>query len=293
MSISDFHLIAVELGDEDTMLTRALAALESVEAGETAFLPEYLAWTPRGSSNAFMRLMTWARERDINIITTLNLGSELTEDLPGRPNGERLNALTVFTRHGSVHVPQAKCSTQSFEMDKSLDGPGLCVSPYDRINRVMLDIDESIVEARFLVGSDIFACHRLSPPELRCDLLVVLGNFPVGAERVVSRLLERVIEAGVARTAIHVNAFNIPAEPTQQASMIKVEEVLDSVPGTALVDEWASPRAIRSAFYVYDDEDVRDFVSMSELPRKGRITVPRSRWTAPLSTGNYPITVVL
>ena len=47
--IADFHLIALQLGSEEQMLERALRALDDVEPAETAFLPEYLAWTPRGS----------------------------------------------------------------------------------------------------------------------------------------------------------------------------------------------------------------------------------------------------
>ena len=55
--ISDFHLIALQLGSEEQMMARARQALDEVEEGETAFLPEYLAWTPQGSGRAFARLV--------------------------------------------------------------------------------------------------------------------------------------------------------------------------------------------------------------------------------------------
>jgi hypothetical protein len=293
MGASDFHLIALELGAEEQMLDGALDALEEVGAGETAFLPEYLAWTAGGSGRAFARLVAFAQERDINIITTLNLGGELAEDLPGHDPAERYNALTIFTRHGNVHVPQAKYSTQSFEMDKSLDGPGISVAPYGRINRVKLDVDDMLLETCFLICSDLAAMHELSPRDLECDLMVVLGNFAYGAERVASRLLGRALESHVATTAVHVNAYQLSNDRRRTPLANKVEEVLDGTGRGKSPAKWPSPRSIRAAFHVYDDEDARDFLSMCKLPRQGRIAVPRSRWEAPLVAGVYPVTVVL
>lgn len=291
--IADFHLISLQLGSEEQMLERALGALADVDEGETAFLPEYLAWTPRGSGRAFARLVALAQERDINIITTLNVAPDLHEDLPGRDPDARYNALVIFTRHGIVHVPQAKVTPQSFEMDESSDGPGIGVTPYDRINRVRLDWQDALVDVRFLICSDLMAFACLSPLELRCDLLVVLGNFAYGAERVASRLLERAIDEGVARTALHVNAFQVPRDPAQPPLAVRVEEVLDATRRRKPKAKWESPRAIRNGFYVYEDEDARDFVSMCKLPRSGRIAVPRSRWKAELTVGDYPVTVSL
>src|SRR5215813_11894760 len=137
------------------MLAQALRALEEVGEGETAFLPEYVAWTPRGSGVAFARLVALAQARNINIVATLNVGPDLHEDLPGRDPEARYNALVIFTRHGLVHVPQAKVTPHSFEMDLATDGPGIGVAPYARINRVRLDWQEAIVEARFLICSDV------------------------------------------------------------------------------------------------------------------------------------------
>jgi hypothetical protein len=293
MGGSDFHLISVQLGPEEQMLDGALDALEDVGAGETAFLPEYLAWTPAGSGRAFARLVAFAQDEDINIITTLNLGGELAEDLPGHDPAERYNALAIFTRHGAVHVPQAKFSTQSFEMDKTLDGPGICVTPYERINRVKIDVDDTLLEACFLICSDLVAFQRLSPRDLECDLMVVLGNFAYGAERVASRLLGRALAEHVAKTVVHVNAYHLSNNKKRPALAHRVEEVLDGTTAGSPPAKWPSPRAVRGAFHVYSDEDADDFVSMCNLPRHGRIAVPRSRWDAPLARGVYPVTVVL
>lgn len=291
--ISDFHLIALQLGSEEQMLERALTALDEVEEGETAFLPEYLAWTPHGSGRAFARLVSFAQQRNINIVTSLNLGPDLHEDLPGRDPLSRYNALVIFTRHGDVHVPQAKVTPQSFEMDAAEDGPGIGVSPYDRVNRVRLDWQDALVDVRFLVCSDVAAFLQFSPAELECDLLVVLGNFAYGAERVASRLLGQAIEGGAAATTFHINAFHTPTDLGHKPLAVKVEEVLDATEPTKPAATWPNPRALRSGFHVYDDDDARDFVSMCNLPRRGRVAIARSRWKPPLTLGEYPITVSL
>jgi hypothetical protein len=292
MSISDFHLISIQLGDEAAMLDRALEALGAVEPGETAFLSEYLAWTPRGSGRAFARLIAFAQERNVNIVTTLNLGADLIEDLPGRDLHSRYDAVVIFTRHGVAHVPQAKFSTQSFEMDQRLDGAGIGVSSYGRINRVRVDVDEALLDVRFLVCSDLVAFQRFSPRELQCDLLVVLGNLPFGAEKTAARLIGRGLEEGVARTVLYVNAFHVPREPTEPSLAIKVEEVFDATQPIVPAETWQSPRGIRSAFHLYDDEEVGDFGALARLPRRGKIPMLRRLWAAELSLGEYPVTVV-
>ena len=268
--ISDFHLLALQLGSEEQMLERALVALEEVEAGETAFLPEYLAWTPLGSGRAFARLIALAQARNINIVTSLNVGPDLHEDLPGRDPEARYNALVIFTRHGVVHVPQAKVTPQSFEMDAAQVGPGIGVAPYDRINRGRLDWQDALVETRFLICSDVAAFLQFSPAQLACDLWVVIGNFASGAERVASRLLGQAIELGAATTTLHVNAFHTPARLGQAPLAFRIEEVLDATKRTKAAAAWPSARSLRSGFHVYDDGEARDFVSMCNLPRRGR-----------------------
>ncbi len=289
--MSDFHLRALQLGAEDEMLERAIAAFDEVAASETIFLPEYLAWTPRASGIAFAKLIGLAQERNINIITTLNLGGELTEDLPGVEYTQRYNSLAIFTRHGVAHVPQAKISPQSFEMDTEMEGPGICVEPYARLNRVRLDIDDQLLDTYFLICSDLLVLEQLKPDKLACDLLVVLGNFAYGAEKVAARLLTMAIEHGVAETALLVNAFQLPVG-RKKTLAIKAEEVFDATRARNPARRWSKPRSIRSAFHVYPDRAAKNFVQMCKLPRKGRIAVPESRWRPEITVGNYPITVV-
>jgi hypothetical protein len=106
-------------------------------------------------------------------------------------------------------------------------------------------------------------------------------------------LLGLAIAAGVTQTAFHVNAFHVPRDAGRQALALKVEEVLDATERKKTASAWPNPRSIRNGFHVYDDAEARDFVTMCNLPRRGRIAVPRSRWQTSLSPGEYPITVSL
>jgi hypothetical protein len=101
------------------------------------------------------------------------------------------------------------------------------------------------------------------------------------------------IDAGVARTTLQVNAFDVPHEPGGQPLALKVEEVLDATRRIKAAPAWPKPRSLRSAFHIYDDGEARDFTAMCNLPRRGRIAVPRSRWPPSVEVGEYPITVVL
>src|SRR5688572_15489377 len=55
-----FNLLSLQLGEEEEVLDRALEALETVLPGDTAFLPESVAWTASGSGRAFATLLAEA-----------------------------------------------------------------------------------------------------------------------------------------------------------------------------------------------------------------------------------------
>jgi hypothetical protein len=288
-----FHLIGLELGSEEQLLERALAAVDELEPGETAFLPEALAWTFGGAARAFVELVGAAQRRGVNVVTSLNLPGELAPDLPGADPVERHHAIVVFTRHGVVHAPQAKLAPQSFESDARLEGLALAETPYDRWNLVTLDLDEQLVSARFLTCADLFVLSRFTPAEIACDLLVVLGNFPFGAERAARRMLGQALACGAARTALLVNGFHAP-ELGRSPLALRCEEVLDSTREEDTAEAaWSSPRALRSALWVYPDDLGTDYPALALAPsRRGRIPVPRSRYEAPVSLGSYPVTIV-
>ena len=288
-----FHLIALELGDEIEMLDRAVDALDGVDEGETVFFPEYLAWTAHNSGRAFARLIALAQKRRVNLVTTLNLAGDLVEDLPGHRPERRYNAVAIFTQHGVAHVPQGKAAPQWYEMDGSLAGPGIGVQPYPRTNLVTLDVDDELVRARFLIGSDLMLLAHLPPSALACDLLVVLGGLPHGAELQASRLIGRALEAGMTQSVLHVNA-GARAVGRKQPLTVAVEEVLDATAETEPRPSWPSPRSIRSAFFLYEEGRARSFAALCRMRgRKGRIPVPRSVWESAIETSAYPVTVVL
>ena len=94
---------------------------------------------------------------------------------------------------------------------------------------------------------------------------------------------------------MHVNAFHTPSDAGHKPLALAVEEVLDATKRTEAGGRRGRIRArCAAAFYVYDDGEARDFVSMCNLPaRRGRVAVPRSRWKPALTLGEYPITIAL
>ncbi len=207
-----FRPLAIPLGDEEAMLERAVERLHELEEGDIAVLPELVCWTEDRSELAYATFVGVAQEHGLGIVTTLNLPSELTEDLPGKAPDERYNALVLITRFGHVHVPQAKLTPHPFETDRTMGGPSIGVAPYRRVNRVRLDLGDELIEARFLICSDLWMLRRLPAKALACDLLVVPANFARGAEAYARDLLARARAAGVARATLHVNAFQEPGD---------------------------------------------------------------------------------
>ena len=55
-----------------------------------------------------------------------------------------------------------------------------------------------------------------------------MGNFAYGAEAVAQKLLSQALGAGVAETAVLVNAYHAPSKPRRQPLAVQVEEVLDA-----------------------------------------------------------------
>jgi len=115
-------------------------------------------------------------------------------------------------------------------------------------------MDDELIDARFLICSDLFLFNRFTPAELACDLPVVIANFAYGAEKVALRLLGKALESGVAETALLVNAFQ-PPSGRRQPLALKVEEVLDATSAAKPVS--SSP-----------PKGSRRFVSTIRIPRR-------------------------
>ncbi len=285
--VGDFHLISLEMASDAEQLDAAMNALDEVEPNETVVFPEGIATTGDGAIEAWKELCKKARERSINIITSLNLGPELLEDLPGRDPLERYHAVVMFTRFGDVHVPQAKLLTDRFQHDPKLDD--FAVVPYSRNNVVRLDWDERVLTARFFLSSDLATIARFSPAELECDLFIVLGRFTNGAELAAERTIRRALEEGAARSTFLVNAFDAGL----RSAATRVEEVYDGVHFGRVAKEWASPRAMRGAFVTYEDAKVRSWRDLSRLSSKRRMPVCKRSWERPVELGLYPVTIMM
>jgi hypothetical protein len=285
-----FHLIALEQGPDAEVAERLFASLEDVEEGETVFIADALTTTPDGTSEVFLRVVKAARQRRINIVGAMNVGGDLVADLPGADPMERYQAVVIFTRYGSFHVPQARTTPHPYQLDEPADGDGAVIVPYRRWNVVPLELDDEVVQVRFAFGPDLAGLMRHSPSELACDLVVVLGALPSGAEKVARRLLGRALAEGMAETALIINGYS-GARVGDQAPAVRAEDVLDAQPASNPRKSWKSERSLRSAFWVYDDLTLDEPALAAATERRGRIPVWRSAWDADLALGKYPVMI--
>jgi hypothetical protein len=98
----------------------------------------------------------------------------------------------------------------------------------------------------------------------------------------------------VCSTALLVNAFENEVPKRKAPLAVQMEEAIDATHAMTPLDKWPNPRAIRSAFFVYPEGAAKSFAKMCRLPgRRGRIPLQRSRFSAGISLGVYPVTVVL
>lgn len=294
---SAFHLISLPMTREEDTLEAALAALADVEPGEAVFFSEALAWTAEGSGVAFARLVRAARERDVNLVATLNLGGELLEDLPGRAPDARHHALVVFTRHGDVHAPQAKALPDAIERRE--DGDAAPVEPYPRANLIRIDMAEQLIEVRFLLGADLALLGDHAPAAWACDVLVSLARFPLGAEEQARRALADARQAGLCSTTIQINGHHAGADGATAA--VKIEEAGDHGRVIAAKARWPQPRTLARRLYRYtarqvsrDREPAPAVERMAaRAERSGRIPVLRPLKAPKITLGVYPITIVM
>jgi hypothetical protein len=294
---SAFHLIGLPVVREDDTLEAALDALTDVEPGESVFFSEAVAWTAEGSGIAFTRLVRAARERDVNLVATMNLGGELIEDLPGRTPDTRYHAVVIFTRHGDVQVPQAKCLPDANELAGAPGDDAAPVAPYVRSNRVRLDMVEQLIEVRFLIGADIALLADHAPADWACDVLVSLARLPLGAEDKVRKTLAEVRNVGLASTTIQINGTFVRA--SGEPIVVKTEEAGDHGRVIAAAKRWPKADSLSRRLYRWKSRrrDVEPAAILARLAddedRKGRIPINRPLRAPKITLGIYPITIVL
>jgi len=294
---SAFHLIALPTRNEEQTLQAALDALTDVEPGEAVFYSEALAWTAQGSGTAFMRFVKTARQKNVNLIATLNVGGELTEDLPGRAPGHRYHALVIFTRHGHVHVPQAKCFPDAFERVGVPGDEAGPVSAYTRSNLVRLDMDEQLIEVRFLLGADLALVTDRPPGAWACDVLFSLAHMPIGADEAMRETLADARKAGLCSTTVQINGTL--SRNAREAICKKVEEAKDNGRSVAARPRWPSAARMQKRFYRYgarrkDGEPWQAIDKLDRDPKRGgRIPLCRAPRAPKVTAGVYPIIVAL
>jgi hypothetical protein len=293
---SAFHLISLPVASEEVTLQAALDTLAEVEPGESVFFSEAVAWTAAGSGLAFARLLKAARQRNVNLLATLNLGGELILDLPGHRPGKRYHAAVIFTRHGHVHVPQAKCFPDALERAGGPDQDALPVSGYPRSNLVRLDMDEQLIEVRFLLGADAAMLTDHTPVVLACDVLFSVARLPSGADELLRQTLADARSSGLTSTTVQINGTLVTSGT---AVCKKVEEAADNGRAIAPKRRWPDAARFQRRFYRYaarrrDKDPASALVRLDKEPaRKGRIPLVRPPRAKKIEPGIYPITIVL
>ncbi len=294
---SAFHLIALPTRTEEQTLQAALDALTDVEPGEAVFYSEAVAWTAQGSGAAFVRLVKAARQKNVNLIASLNLGGELAEDLPGRDPLARYHALVIFTRHGHVHVPQAKCFPDAFERAGAPGDDVGPVSPYTRSNLIRLDMDEQLIEVRFLLGADLALVLDRPPTAWTCDVLFSMARMPTGADEAMRETLADARKAGLCSTTVQINGTL--SRNAREAICAKVEEARDNGRSIAAKPRWPRPAAMQKRFWRYASRrrESEPWQAIAELDRDakraGRVPLYRAPRAAKIDPGLYPVIVAL
>jgi hypothetical protein len=294
---SAFHLIALPTRNEEQTLQAALDALTDVEPGESVFYSEALAWTAEGSGTAFMKMVRTARQKNVNLIASLNIGGELTEDLPGRDPALRYHAVVVFTRHGHVHVPQAKCFPDAHERAGVPGDDAGPISAYTRSNLIRLDMDEQLIEVRFLLGADVALVLDRAPGAYACDVLFSMARMPEGADEGVRETLADARRAGLCSTTVQINGTL--SRNARETICKKIEEAKDNGRPISPRTRWPNPAKMRKRFYRYGTRrrDAEPWQAIDKLDRdpkrQGRIPLCRAPRAPKIAPGTYPVIVAL
>lgn len=287
-----WNVLAYPMSSEQQIFEYAKAQLPQFAPGSIVVLPEYLAYTEEGSKRALDLLLEICSVRSISVITTLNL---VPVDLPFAEEDVNYNVLTIVTKEGKVHTPQAKITPQSFErVQYQANFPKMNVGDYGYLNRVRLEVEGKIASAYFLICSDVYCLmagvERIE--EITADYCIVPGNFGNGAEKAVRRTLERFREAGIFHTTIFANPFQNVKDPSKKPLVQEATDFMISDRNQPIreLTDWDRLELLKQNVAIYPDELVQSFVQMAKLTSmdEGRMTVGMSRFPVSVSLGHYP-----
>lgn len=287
-----WKVLTYPMSNEQQVLEHVKTRLLQADPESIVVLPEYLAYTAENSKQALEMLIEICRSRSINVITTLNL---VPFDLPHAEKDVNYNVLTIVTKEGKVHTPQAKITPQSFErVQYQAHFPKMNVGDYDYLNRVTLEADGQLSSAYFVICSDVYCLMAgvEKMDELNADYCIVPGNFGNGAEKAVRRTLERFRRAGLFHTTIFSNPYQIVKDPSKTPLVQKAADLIESDsthPPQELTD-WDRIQLVKQNVAIYPDEQIPSFVHMAKLTLldEGRMTVSMSRFPVSVQLGSYP-----
>ncbi|WP_216828469.1 hypothetical protein [Alkalihalobacterium elongatum] len=287
-----WYVLSYAMSKESAILEDCLKQLQDIPEGGIAVLPEYVANSSDHSEIAFTKLKEVCIERKINVITTLNI---IPNDLPHAEAGKNYNTLTIFTKEGRVHTPQAKITPQSFER-KQYDEkfPAINVGDYDYLNLVDIDINGETKKALFVICSDMYTLMAgvESIKELKADICIVPGNFGNGAEQAVYRTLEKFRLAGIFETTIFANPYQNLKKPTHTPLVRLATDITsrDKNAETKMLSDWDRIQLVKNNVAIYPDDQVPSFVHMASLTTmdNGRMTIGMSRFAVDVKVDKYP-----
>lgn len=259
---------------EETQLNEILDQIGSATPGETLLFPEFGAYTKEGSGSAFRILSQKAFEKKITIITTLNHPGL---DLPDADLKTNYNVLHIFSRTGKIHSPQAKITTQSFEMNH-LDNhsPKINVSPYSRLNKVTLRQNGKTYRVYFFICSDLYVLQLFDANSLKSDAILCPANFGNGAEDSAANLIHYTVETRIFKQGFLCNTY----QKAKKGLIPLTNKVLQSFyesPKSAPCKNIELIQRVTASSAIYPDAQYWNFQSMLSLTQKGTFTVPRSR----------------
>ncbi|WP_204557782.1 hypothetical protein [Bacillus ectoiniformans] len=292
-----WYVLSYALSKESAILEDCLDQLYAVPKGGTAILPEYVASTTEGSERAFQKLQEITKERNINVITTLNI---IPQDLPHAEENKNYNTLTIFTKEGKVHTPQAKITPQSFErIQYDEKFPAINVADYHYLNKVEIQINGEKKTVLFVICSDMYTLMAgvQDIQQLKADICIIPGNFGNGAEQAVYRTIEKFQQAGIFETVIFSNPYQKLKNPAHTPLVQKATDFLtrDQNQDIKMLTDWDRIQLVKENVAIYVDDHIPSFVHMANITTmdQGRMTMGMSRIAVEVKVETYPETVYL
>ena len=278
------------MAPEPVQLAEITGFARTAKKGETILLPEFAAYTHRGSQKAYKELRRVASTEGVTLITTLNLPSA---DLPNADPKVNYNCLFIFSRNGHVYSPQAKITPQSFEM-RHLDKkyPKINVTPYDFLNRVILQQNGKEYSSFFLICSDLYVLQLFNYHQLKSDVILCPANFGNGAEHSACGVIDYAVKANLFKQGFLCNTYQ-EAHNGRVPLTIAVEKSFKTAKTKLPYRKREMVRMVRKASAIYPDNlegQYSNFNAMLPLTQNGTFTVPKSRSLAnglKVKFGNY------